>query len=152
MPDSPPAADSRSYLTRNLPRSGADGPQEGLTRHGGRQGAPHDVCAARFTRGGTVEPAAFRLRSSTSSYIAASFRPSESNDSSRSKCARTAARVSGPDRAPTARIAAHRASGSSHAQSLPTAPLPVSERKDGMSVTTGGSPQASASIKEYPLP
>jgi hypothetical protein len=38
--------------------------------------------------------------------------------------------------------------GSPHGHNMPTVPAPVSELKDGMSVTIGDNPQASASIKE----
>src|SRR5580700_1784949 len=100
----------------------------------------------RFTR--LIAPG---VRSNTCWYIAASFEPSESNDSSRSKCARTAARNSESNRRATDRTASLRAPASLHGQSIPAVPAPVSERKEGMSVTTGGSPQAIASIKENPV-
>src|SRR5450631_724359 len=88
------------------------------------------------------------LRTSTSSYIAMSFTPNALNDSSRSKCARTVARISELSWRATDCNAWDRAIGSSQGQSSPTNPAPVSDRKDGISVTTGGNPHASASIRE----
>src|SRR5690606_37554564 len=71
---------------------------------------------------------------------------------SASKRSRTNVRNSAPTCGAIESNEEHKLRASPHVQSRPTAAPPASEWNDGISVTTGGNPPASASLSEQPLP